>query len=82
MRMPRAGRTWNTIRTSWRLSKRSWASQKSSMATRSRQPCAHAGDIYARGSGDVGRDYSEQVQWYAKAKAMGVEIPVLNKRNF
>ena len=40
------------------------------------------GDIYARGSGDVGRDYSEQVQWYGKAKAMGVEIPVLNKRNF
>jgi hypothetical protein len=40
------------------------------------------GDIYARGSGDVGRDYSEQVQWYGKAKAMGVDVPVLNKRKF
>ena len=40
------------------------------------------GDIYGRGSGDVGRDYGEQLQWYEKAKAMGVEIPTPGKRKY
>ena len=40
------------------------------------------GDIYGRGSGDIGRDYGEQLQWYDKAKAMGVEVPKPDKRKY
>lgn len=40
------------------------------------------GDIYGRGSGDVGRDYSEKLQWYEKAKAAGVDVPTPGKRKY
>lgn len=35
-----------------------------------------------RGSGDVGRDYGEQLQWYEKAKAAGVDVPTPGKRKY
>ncbi|WLI89476.1 protein kinase [Massilia sp. R2A-15] len=40
------------------------------------------GDIYGKGSGDVGRDYGEQLQWYEKAKAAGVDVPTPGKRKY
>ena len=38
------------------------------------------GDIYGKGTGEVGRDYGEQLQWYEKAKAAGVDVPTPGKR--
>lgn len=40
------------------------------------------GDIYGRGTADIGRDYSEQLQWYEKAKAMGVDVPAPEKHKY
>lgn len=40
------------------------------------------GDIYGRGNADIGRDYGEQVQWYEKAKAMGVDVPAPEKHKY
>jgi TPR repeat protein len=40
------------------------------------------GDLYGRGSGEVSRDYGEQLQWYEKAKAAGVDVPTPGKRKY
>lgn len=38
------------------------------------------GDIYARGDSAAGRNLSEQLQWYEKAKALGLAVPAPDKR--
>jgi tRNA A-37 threonylcarbamoyl transferase component Bud32 len=47
---------------------------KLAYAAGSGQAARKLGDLYA-GKGEIGRDYSEQQQWYRKAAAKGVAVP-------
>jgi serine/threonine protein kinase len=47
---------------------------KQAYAAGSGQAARKLGDLYA-GKGEIGRDYSEQQQWYRKAAAKGVAVP-------
>lgn len=42
--------------------------------------CKRLGEIYIKGTEGVGRDYAESVQWYNRARQLGVAVHTLEKR--
>lgn len=43
--------------------------------------CKRLGELYIAGAEGVERNYAESVRWYERARRLGVDVPVLEKRS-